>query len=293
MIIRQKIMVTGAEGQAGKELQQLSLVYPQYDFIFLTRKELSIDDEKAVRDVLQKEMPQYLVNCAAYTAVDKAEEEQEQAFLVNAAAVGILAKACSEHNCYFIHLSTDYVFDGTAKLPYKETDAVNPQSVYGRSKLQGEELAVNNNPGSLIIRTSWVYSAFGKNFLRTMIRLMAEKKEIGVVNDQFGSPTYAADLAEAILNIISSQKWEAGIYHFSNEGMISWYDFATAIKQVTGSNCMIKPITTVAYPTPAKRPAFSVLDHTRITSVFGIIAKPWLESLRECISRIDIESGIN
>ncbi|MEK7226255.1 MAG: dTDP-4-dehydrorhamnose reductase, partial [Bacteroidota bacterium] len=219
-------------------------------------------------------------------AVDRAEQEKELAFQVNAEAVGVLAAVCKENNCRFIHISSDYVFDGTATTPYKEIFLPHPTSVYGASKLEGEKQALQLNPDSIIIRTSWVYSEFGKNFVRTMVKLMQEKAEINVVNDQLGSPTYAADLAEAILQIFSFRQWHSGIYNFSNKGIISWYDFAVAIKELTGSNCKVNPISTSEYPTLAKRPAYSVLDNSKIQQVFGIQLKDWRESLETCLIRL-------
>ena len=234
-----------------------------------------------------------VINCAAYTAVDRAEQEKDMAFQINGEAVGVLAAVCKEHDTKFIHISTDYVFDGTATVPYKEDSPTNPQSVYGASKLEGEKQALQFNPDTIIIRTSWVYSEFGKNFVRTMLKLMKEKEEINVVNDQFGSPTYAADLAEAILQIIvnlsihtSPRTTHGGIYHFSNEGVISWYDFAVAIKEITGSNCKINPIPTSQYPTAAKRPAYSVLDTSKIQQIFNIKLNGWEESLAVCLERL-------
>jgi len=289
---KQKILVTGANGQLGMELRQLASQYTQYDFIFLSRSELAIEQPGSAKRLFQLHRPDFCINCAAYTAVDKAESEKENAFLINGEAVGTMAAASKENNCRFIHISTDYVFDGTATVPYKEGAKTNPQSVYGASKLLGEQNAMKENPGSIIIRTSWVYSTFGKNFVKTMLRLMSEKKEVGVVNDQFGSPTYAADLAEAILQIISKpgthdpRLTTHGIYHFSNEGVISWYDFAVAIKEITGSHCTINPIPTSEYPTPAKRPAYSVLDKTKIQQTFGVKLYDWKESLSTCIRRI-------
>ncbi len=285
------ILITGANGQLGKELQQLSASFPQYKFIFLSKEELPVHDPGLIRYSFTKHQPQYCINCAAYTAVDKAEQEKELAFSVNAEAAGVLATICKENNCRLIHVSTDYVFDGTATAPYKEDAATNPQSVYGASKLEGEKLVLQNDPASVIIRTSWVYSGFGKNFVKTMIRLMNEKEEINVVNDQVGSPTYAADLAEAILQIINHLQIHdsrftihGGIYHFCNMGTISWYDFAVEIKKLINSNCKIDPIATSQYPTPAKRPAWSVLDTEKIQKTFGIKLKDWKESLRTCLS---------
>jgi len=212
---------------------------------------------------------------------------------VNAEVLGVLSEICKENNCRFIHISTDYVFDCTATTPYVEDSPTNPQSVYGFSKLEGERQAMQFNPDSIIIRTAWVYSEFGKNFVKTMMKLMSEKTEIGVVSDQIGSPTYAADLAEVIFQIIttltahhSPLTTHAGIYHFSNEGIISWYDFAVAIKEITGSNCKVNAIPTSAYPTPAKRPAYSVLDKSKIQQTFGISLKNWKDSLSLCISQL-------
>jgi len=284
MIMKPKILVTGSNGQLGKELKQLESFYPQFDFIFLSREDLPIHHFELLRNFFKGYHPQYLINCAAYTAVDKAELEKELAFQVNAEAVGVLSAVCKEYQTRFIHISTDYVFDGAATTPYKEDSPVNPQSVYGASKLEGERQALQFNPESIIIRTSWVYSEFGKNFVKTMLKLMSEREELNVVSDQVGSPTYAADLADVILRIISSGKWQPGIYHYSNEGVISWFDFATAIKELSGSNCVVKPIPTSQYPTPAKRPAYSVLDKSKIQLNFDIKLKDWKQSLEKCIS---------
>jgi dTDP-4-dehydrorhamnose reductase len=286
MVMKQKILITGANGQLGKELNSISEAFPFFDFIFLGREDLAIHDTQAVKKTFNSKRPQYCINCAAYTAVDKAETEKELATQVNAEAVGVLAAVCREYNTRFVHISTDYVFDGTATDPYKVDAVTNPQSVYGASKLEGEKLAMQFNPESIIIRTSWVYSEFGKNFVKTMLRLMSEKESINVVNDQVGSPTYARDLAEAILQIISMQQWQPGIYHFSNEGIISWFDFAVAIGEISGSKCKVNPIPTSGYPTPAKRPAYSVMDTTKIRDTFGINIKLWRKSLEECISRL-------
>ena len=282
-----KILITGANGQLGKELKKIAPSFPQFDFIFLSREDLPIHHFEMVRLYFKTYHPQYLINCAAYTAVDRAEQEKDLAFQINAEAVGVLAAICKEQHCKFIHISTDYVFDGTASVPYKEDAATNPQCVYGASKLEGEQEALQFNPESLIIRTSWVYSEFGKNFVKTMLKLLQEKKEISVVNDQMGSPTYAADLAETILQIISSHPWQPGIYNYSNAGIISWFDFAELIKKLSRSSYKINPIATSQYPTAAKRPAYSVLDNTKIQQVFGIELKDWKERLAACLRSIN------
>jgi dTDP-4-dehydrorhamnose reductase len=248
---------------------------------------LPLSDQSAVEKVFQEYEPAYVINCAAYTAVDKAESEKEQANEINGRAVGALATMCKLFGTRLIHISTDYVFNGTASSPLKENDAVDPVNTYGASKLLGEQLALQNNPDTIIIRTSWVYSFYGKNFVKTMIRLMHEKESISVVNDQTGSPTYAADLAAAIMQIISSSKWQGGIYNFSNEGVISWFDFANEIKRLTGSSCHINAVSTLQFPTPAKRPKYSVLDKAKIRATFFIQPKDWKESLKVCIGKLD------
>ena len=283
---KHKILITGSNGQLGKELKRLENSFPQFNFIFLSREDLPIHHYELVRNFFKGYQPQFLINCAAYTAVDRAESEKELAFQVNGESVGVLAAVCKEYQTKFIHISTDYVFDGTATVPYKEDSLTNPQSVYGASKLEGEKEALRFNPDSIIIRTSWVYSEFGKNFVKTMLKLMSEREELNVVSDQFGSPTYAADLAEAILQIISSGQWHPGIYHFSNEGIISWYEFAVAVKELSGNICKVNPIPTSQYPTPAKRPAYSVLDKTKIQSAFSVRIKDWKTSLETCLSRL-------
>lgn len=282
-----KILVTGSNGQLGNELRDLASLYPQYEFVFTDLPELSITDKDAIENFFKEVRPAYLVNCAAYTAVDKAESEKEINDLINGTAVGILANACKNYGAKFIHISTDYVFDGNATSPLKESDEVDPVNEYGASKLLGEELAFKNDPDTIIIRTSWVYSFHGKNFVKTMMRLMNEKESIGVVSDQVGSPTYAADLAEAIMQIISSGKWQAGIYNYSNEGTISWFDFANEIKKLISSSCAVNALTTEQFPTPAKRPRYSVLDKTKIQQTFSIQLKHWKESLKHCIDKLN------
>ncbi|MCW3119605.1 MAG: dTDP-4-dehydrorhamnose reductase [Chitinophagaceae bacterium] len=285
MVNRQKILVTGGSGQVGGELNKLADSYPQFEFLFPPSAELRIDDFEAVRSFFNSLSPAFCINCAAYTGVDKAETDKERAFLVNGEAVGQLALICKEFDTGFIHISTDYVFDGTATTPYTEDFATNPVNVYGASKLDGEQKALNNNENSLIIRTSWVYSPVGKNFVKTMRRLMNEKSEINVVNDQFGSPTYAADLAQAIMIIVSSGTWHPGIFHFSNSGAISWFDFSKAIKRFTQSNCKINPVFTREYPTPARRPRYTVLNNKKIQEVYAIKPRFWETGLAECLQR--------
>lgn len=280
-----KILVTGANGQLGMELRQLERRFPQHKFVFASRAELAIQDKAAVDAIFSKELPDYCVNCAAYTAVDKAESEQEMAYLINGTATGYLAAAAQKSGAGFIHISTDYVFDGTAVEPLRESDPVSPVNVYGASKLEGEMQAMQFNNQSIIIRTSWVYSSFGKNFVKTMIRLMNEKPSISVVGDQVGSPTYAADLADAIMHIISlGENAKPGIYNYSNKGVISWYDFAVAIKAQIKSACIVNPIPTSSYPTPAKRPAYSVMNTEKAETVLGLKIQGWRESLHKCIS---------
>jgi dTDP-4-dehydrorhamnose reductase len=284
--MRKKILVTGANGQLGKEFRAIADQYPDMDFLFLSREDLAIHHFELVRNFFKSYQPDFCINCAAYTAVDRAETEKELAFLVNAESTGVLAAVCKEHGTKFIHISTDYVFNGTSSTPYTEDDPTDPQSVYGASKREGEIEALSLNPDTLIIRTSWVYSEFGKNFVKTMIRLMEEKPEISVVSDQWGSPTYAADLAICIMEILHSGKFVPGIYHYSNDGAINWYQFAQAIKEITGSTCTIHPIPTTAYPTPAKRPAYSVMSKEKIVHTYGIKISPWKESLAACIRKI-------
>ncbi|HET7898892.1 MAG TPA: dTDP-4-dehydrorhamnose reductase, partial [Flavisolibacter sp.] len=230
--------------------------------------------------------PQYVINCAAYTAVDKAETEKEQALAVNSTGVGLLARAAKKYGAKFLHVSTDYVFDGNSEAPLKEDAAVAPVNFYGETKLQGEQQAETENPDAIIIRTSWVYSAYGKNFIKTMLRLMADRESVGVVDDQWGSPTYAADLAEAIMQIIESRKWQPGIYHFSNEGVISWAQLAEEIRRLSNSHCRVNFIPTEQYPTPAKRPRYSVLDKTKIATAYGVSLRPWQVSLQVCLKKI-------
>jgi dTDP-4-dehydrorhamnose reductase len=279
------ILVTGADGQLGSELKVLDPTFMYCQFIFVTKEELNITDPYSLTKYFAGHSIDFCINCAAYTAVDKAESEKEMAFLINGEAVATLAKVCTKNKTQLIHISTDYVFDGTAKQPYKETDKTCPVSVYGQSKLQGEEFATKYCPSAIVIRTSWLYSSFKNNFVKTMLRLMKEKESINVVSDQVGSPTYAADLALAIMRIIKSKKSKLnpGIYHYTNAGITNWYEFAVAIKKITGSNCAVHPITTAQYPTAAKRPVYSVLDTTKIAATFPVAVPDWEDSLRKCL----------
>jgi dTDP-4-dehydrorhamnose reductase len=283
------ILVSGRDGQLGNELKDLASKQ-NFEFVLTDVNDLDITDENALKEAFEKYKPAYFINCAAYTAVDKAETNKEIANKINAEAVGYIAKQCQQHNTMLIHISTDYVFDGKSAQPYKEDDKTDPVNYYGYTKWLGEKLALENNPATIIIRTSWVYSSYGANFVKTMLRLMSERKEINVVDDQFGSPTYAKDLAEAIMYIVNRKSSTVNenrslndIYHFSNEGNISWYDFAVAIRDIKQLDCVVHPIPTIAYPTPAKRPAYSVFDKTKIVSTFNIKLKDWKDSLRECL----------
>ena len=278
------ILVTGSAGQLGSELRDIAPAHSAYRFFFVTRDELSIGDDKTVAAYFKEHSIDCCINCAAYTAVDKAKTETDLAFAINAEAVGKLAAICKTQNSRFIHISTDYVFDGTSTVPYKEDDPVCPINAYGASKLKGEELAFEHHPQSTIIRTSWVYSSYGNNFVKTMIRLMKERESINVVNDQWGRPTYAADLAGVIMKLVENPSSSSRIFNYCNEGAISWYDFAVAIKEMTGSNCKVNPIPSSAYPTPSKRPHYSVLDTTRIKQELNIQIPGWKESLEKCLA---------
>ena len=278
------VLITGANGQLGSEIRKISEQYPELKFSFTDVAELDITSAEKVADFLSEFKPEFLVNCAAYTAVDKAETDESTATLLNATAVGILAEQSAKIGCKMIHISTDYVFNGNGPRPYKEDNLVSPQSAYGRTKLEGEILCQRNNPESMIIRTSWLYSAFGNNFVKTMLRLGNERPELGIVADQIGSPTNAADLASAILTIISSvinqtKSFVPGIYHYSNEGVASWYDFTKAIFEIAEINCFVKPISSEDYPSPVQRPAYSVMDKSKIKTTFGLQIPHWRDSL--------------
>lgn len=276
----ERILVTGANGQLGSEIALLSKNYPKYEWVFADRTKITLDNLDLLHVQLNEIKPSVIFSCGAYTAVDRAETERELAFTVNHLAIEIIAKYTIENNVNLIHVSTDYVFDGSSSTALSEDSKTNPINVYGQSKLAGEIACLKENPNSIIIRTSWVYSKFGNNFVKTMQRLMQERDEINVVNDQIGSPTYAADLAIAMIKILESSKWIPGIYNFSNEGEVSWYEFALAIKDFGKYKCNVGGIPTTAYPTPAKRPKFSLLNKEKIKTIYNLEVPDYKESLK-------------
>lgn len=281
-----RILVTGANGQLGSEIKVLAPNYPHFEFIFTDIEDFPLDQTEVINTNFKLIQPEIVINCAAYTAVDKAEQDTVVADAINHLAIGTLASLCKESRAKLVHISTDYVFDGTSPIAYKEDDQPNPKSVYGVTKLAGEIACLKNCPESIIIRTAWVYSEFGNNFVKTMLRLMSERESLGVVNDQVGSPTYAADLAQVILTILNTDQWESGIYHYSNAGEISWYDFAQDIKEIGNKTCEIKGIPASSYPTPAERPAYSLLDKSKIKEVYGIEAIDYKKSLRVMMEKL-------
>jgi dTDP-4-dehydrorhamnose reductase len=286
-----RLLITGAYGQLGNEIKQLAENYPEWEFIFTDADTLDITDGNAVIKFLNETSPDCVINCAAYTAVDKAENHIEAAGRLNAIAPGILANVAKRISAKMIHISTDYVFDGKAFLPLTESDEVNPTGVYGKSKLAGEQNCMKENRDSIIIRTSWLYSTFGNNFVKTMLKYGRERESLKVVYDQVGTPTYAADLAGAILHIVQTsekepEKFIPGIYHYSNEGVTSWYDFSKAIFEISGINCKVHPILSEEFPLPTKRPEYSVLNKSKIKNNFGIHIPYWRDSLKVCISKM-------
>ena len=286
-----KILITGGNGQLGSELRLLSKAYSQFEWVFTDYQELDLCDLENLAASIANINPQIIMNCAAHTAVDKAESEYELSDVLNHKAVAVMAQWSSENNCQLIHVSTDYVFDGNSAVALTEDAPTAPINVYGVTKLAGEKACMQNNSNAIIIRTSWVYSSFGNNFVKTMSRLMQERDSLNVVNDQIGSPTYAADLAQAILTIINHSNWQAGIYNFSNEGEISWYEFALAIQEIGQFDCNISGIPSSAYPTPAKRPAYSLLDKTKIKVVYGVEVPEYKGSLRKCMELLRIKAN--
>jgi len=283
-----RILITGSNGQLGNEIRVLAGDYPDFDFIYTDIDELDITDPREVETFFIKNLPQVIINCAAYTAVDKAETDESKAYLINATAVENLAKSAAGIGALIIHISTDYVFDGKSYLPYVETDKINPLSSYGRTKLAGENAVQLNATKGIILRTSWLYSAFGNNFVKTMMKYGIERDSLNVVFDQIGTPTYARDLAKVILDIIPSAINLTGtnLFHYSNEGVASWYDFAWTVIAFSGIPCEINPILTENYPLPAPRPFYSVLNKSKIKETFKIKIPYWSDSVKDCIQRL-------
>lgn len=279
------ILITGCNGQLGSELRQLQAAHPEHHWINTDVQELDITNQLAVEHFVAHHQVDGIINCAAYTAVDKAENDRQLATALNTVAPAYLAAAIEKRSGWIIHISTDYVFNGTKHLPYTENDTPCPDSVYGSTKLAGEMGVQKFCQRALIIRTAWLYSTFGNNFVKTMLRLGTERPELGVVFDQIGTPTYARDLAQAIIAIIA-QGIRPGVYHYSNEGVTSWYDFAVAVHRMAAiTTCQVRPIHTSEYPTPAHRPPYSVLDKTKIKTDYGLTIPHWEASLAECIKR--------
>lgn len=284
------ILVTGANGQLGSELKTVSNNYFGYHFVFTDIGELDITDKKVTDDFIKKTSPDWIVNCAAYNLVDLAESEKEKAMLINGIAVKNIIESIKGSECRFIHISSDYVFDGKSNVPYNESSVPDPQGVYGRSKLEGEKAALLHH-GSMIIRTSWLYSSHGTNFVKTILAKAKQNESLRVVFDQTGTPTWAADLAESIMLIISGVirnqiAFNAGIYHYSNEGVCSWYDFANAIVKEAEINCKIIPILSKDFTAAAARPSYSVLDKSKIKENYNLVIPHWSSSLKKCIKQL-------
>lgn len=285
-----RILVTGSNGQLGSELKLLSAVYKKFAFTFIDVEEVDLTQSASIRNYFEGKSFDFLIHCAAYTAVDKAEEESRLAYSINADAVKVLAEICANKKIRMIHISTDYVFDGEANQPLAETATPNPVSVYGKSKLEGENHVLSILSNAFIIRTAWVYSTFGKNFVKSIRHLASQRESLGVVCDQIGTPTYAFDLAAAILQIVDALSQgspaEPGIYHYSNEGVTSWYDFAYLLVGESKLNCHVHPISTAQYKTAAVRPKFSLLDKSKIKATFALQIPHWTESLKVCLLKL-------
>ena len=278
------ILITGSNGQLGNEMQISAKNFPNHHFIYTDVAELDICDKEALNAFVKANDVNLIVNCAAYTAVDKAEDDVELCYKINAEAVKNIGEMATANNAKVIHVSTDYVFDGTNYVPYTEDMPVCPSSVYGKSKLAGEEALMSTCSNTVIIRTAWLYSSFGNNFVKTMIKLGTERESLNVIFDQVGSPTYAADLADAIMKIISHTDFIPGIYHYSNEGVCSWYDFTKSIHRKSDITCNVQAIETKDYPTRTPRPHYSVLNKAKIKSTYGIAVPHWEDSLDKCLS---------
>lgn len=284
-----KVLITGSNGQLGSEFHELASTYSSLEFLFKDLPDLNICDTALINTFIKENKINAVINCAAYTAVDKAEQKLEISEQVNSLGVKNLVNALEKVNGKLIHISTDYVFDGTSSEPYNELDHVNPLGVYGKTKRDGELFVINSSIDSIVIRTSWLYSSYGNNFVKTMFRLGNEKNTLSVISDQIGTPTHARDLAKSCLNIISNFERISSngkVYHYSNEGVASWYDFAKTIMELSGSNCKVEAIRTIDYPTSAKRPKYSVFDKTKIKKDFKIEIPYWKDSLKECINKL-------
>ncbi|HLP73816.1 MAG TPA: dTDP-4-dehydrorhamnose reductase [Bacteroidales bacterium] len=284
------ILITGSDGQLGNELQLLSRNYYGYDFIFTDIRNLDLTDSTAVKEFIGKNSPDWIINCAAYNLVDKAENEPETAMKVNGYAVRNIADAIQGSTCRFIHISSDYVYDGDSAVPYSETSEPDPRSAYGRSKLAGEKFALSHQL-SMVIRTSWLYSSFGNNFVKTMLRLGHEKDSLNVVFDQTGTPTYAADLAGAIMHIVAGVirnqlAFYPGLYNYSNEGACTWFDFAVEIMKEAGLNCKVRPVLSIEFVQAAKRPSYSVMNKAKIRENYNLEIPHWRESLKRCMEKL-------
>ena len=280
----QTILITGSHGQLGNEMQQATVRFPQFNYIYTDVEELDICDKAALDAFVKAHAVNIIVNCAAYTAVDKAEDDVELCYKINSEAVRNIGEVATTNNLKVIQVSTDYVFDGTNHVPYTEDEPVCPETVYGKSKLAGEQALMETCEKTVIIRTSWLYSSFGNNFVKTMLKLGNERNSLNVIFDQIGTPTYAADLADAILKIISHETFVPGIYHYSNEGVCSWYDFTKTIHRIAGiTTCEVRPIETKDYAARTPRPHYSVLNKAKIKTTYGITIPHWEESLEQCL----------
>ncbi|MCU4175290.1 dTDP-4-dehydrorhamnose reductase [Carboxylicivirga sp. N1Y90] len=287
-----KVLVIGSEGQLGQDIKSSHTVINNCNFHFTSIESLNVTDQQAIKNTIEADNYDYIINCTAYTAVDKAEEETILANEINHIALKIIGEVSASTNSKVIHVSTDYVFDGKQHRPYIESDDTCPNSVYGKTKLQGEQELLNSNSNSIIVRTSWLYSIYGNNFVKTMIRLGTEREQLGVIFDQVGTPTFSNDLANVILHIINcdidqSIPFSSGIYHYSNEGVCSWYDFTLAIHQLNNISCKVLPIETKDYPTAAPRPHYSVLNKGKIKDIYKIQIPYWKDSLKKCIKELN------
>jgi len=294
-----KLLITGKNGQLGSEFKDLASQFPQFSMVFVDREEMDLSSPEQIKAVLENERPDIIINAGAYTAVDKAESEETLCNAINNEAVGVMAAWCYKNDAKIIHISTDYVFNGQSEVPLKETDPTDPINVYGKTKRLGEEALEASGAAFVIIRTAWVYSVYGANFVKTMMRLMNERDTLGIVSDQVGAPTYARDLAWVIMDILNAPEFVQGIYHYSNSGRISWYEFAVAIKEYEQLDCILNAINSDAFPTPARRPSFSLLDTRKIKNTYHIEIPFWKDSLKEMLQHLrngnsDLETfGIN